>query len=155
MGKYHSVRSCRSSSILLTDQLQCLSDRFLEVSLIKPNTLIAFPRTKQTSGGPAGLIYGFLLIWLGNISVFIAIGELSSAIPTAGGQYHWVSLLAPRSSKRFFSYITGMSSSLLQTKFNKPNSTRLAYGYWMDSCIDVRMLLRSRPNTRLGLSQPS
>ncbi|KAJ4292061.1 hypothetical protein N0V90_009960 [Kalmusia sp. IMI 367209] len=33
--------------------------------------------------------------------------ELSSAIPTAGGQYHWVSLLAPRSSKRFFSYITG------------------------------------------------
>ncbi|KAJ4359907.1 uncharacterized protein N0V89_000464 [Didymosphaeria variabile] len=59
------------------------------------------------SGGPAGLIYGFLLVWLGNISVFIAIGELSSAIPTAGGQYHWVSLLAPRSSKRFFSYITG------------------------------------------------
>jgi amino acid transporter len=61
----------------------------------------------QISGGPAGLIYGFLLVWLGNISVFIAIGELSSAIPTAGGQYHWVSLLAPRSCKRFFSYITG------------------------------------------------
>lgn len=36
------------------------------------------------SGGPAGLIYGFLLIWLGNVSVFIVIGELSSAIPTAG-----------------------------------------------------------------------
>ncbi|KAF2637584.1 amino acid transporter [Massarina eburnea CBS 473.64] len=59
------------------------------------------------NGGPAGLIYGFLLIWLGNISVFLVIGELSSAIPTAGGQYHWVSLLAPRSSKKFFSYITG------------------------------------------------
>ncbi|KAK7187759.1 hypothetical protein DPSP01_010807 [Paraphaeosphaeria sporulosa] len=59
------------------------------------------------NGGPAGLIYGFVLVWLGNISVFIAIGELSSAIPTAGGQYHWVSLLAPRSCKRFFSYITG------------------------------------------------
>lgn len=63
-----------------------------------------------TSGGPAGLIYGFLLVLLGNISVFIVIGELSSAIPTAGGQYHWVSLLAPRSSKRFFSYVTGMSA---------------------------------------------
>ncbi|KAF2014378.1 amino acid transporter [Aaosphaeria arxii CBS 175.79] len=59
------------------------------------------------NGGPAGLIYGFLLVWLGNLSVFIAIGELSSAIPTAGGQYHWVSLLAPRSSKKFFSYMTG------------------------------------------------
>lgn len=60
------------------------------------------------SGGPAGLIYGFTLIWLGNFSVFICIGELASAVPTAGGQYHWVSLLAPRSNKRLFSYITGM-----------------------------------------------
>ncbi|KAJ4313023.1 hypothetical protein N0V94_007150 [Neodidymelliopsis sp. IMI 364377] len=59
-------------------------------------------------GGPAGLIYGFLLIWLGNFSVFICIGELASAVPTAGGQYHWVSLLAPRSNKRFFSYITDL-----------------------------------------------
>lgn len=59
------------------------------------------------NGGPAGLVYGFIIIWLGNLSVFIAIGELSSMIPTAGGQYHWVSLLAPPSSKKFFSYITG------------------------------------------------
>ncbi|PSN69517.1 amino acid transporter [Corynespora cassiicola Philippines] len=59
------------------------------------------------NGGPAGLIYGFLLVWIGNLSVFTAIGELSSAIPTAGGQYHWVSILAPRSSRRFFSYMTG------------------------------------------------
>ncbi|KAJ5057878.1 amino acid/polyamine transporter I [Bipolaris maydis] len=59
------------------------------------------------NGGPAGLIYGFILIWLGNFSVFICIGELASAVPTAGGQYHWVSLLAPRSSNKFFSYVTG------------------------------------------------
>jgi choline transport protein len=39
----------------------------------------------------------------------MVIGELSSAIPTAGGQYHWVSSLAPRSSKRFLSYLTGSS----------------------------------------------
>ncbi|CAI6337604.1 unnamed protein product [Periconia digitata] len=59
------------------------------------------------NGGPAGLLYGLTLVWLGNLSVFMVIGELSSAIPTAGGQYHWVSLLAPRSSKNFFSYMTG------------------------------------------------
>ncbi|KAF2188667.1 amino acid transporter [Zopfia rhizophila CBS 207.26] len=59
------------------------------------------------NGGPAGLVYGFFLIWIGNLSVFIAIGELSSMIPTAGGQYHWVSLLAPQASKSFFSYMTG------------------------------------------------
>jgi choline transport protein len=27
--------------------------------------------------------------------------------PTAGGQYHWVAMLAPPSSKKFLSYITG------------------------------------------------
>ncbi|KAI4923358.1 hypothetical protein J4E85_008395 [Alternaria conjuncta] len=59
------------------------------------------------NGGPAGLIYGFILIWLGNFSVFVCIGELASAVPTAGGQYHWVSLLAPRSNRKFFSYVTG------------------------------------------------
>jgi len=59
------------------------------------------------NGGPAGLIYGFIIIWLGNFSVFVCIGELASAVPTAGGQYHWVSLLAPRSNKKFFSYVTG------------------------------------------------
>lgn len=27
--------------------------------------------------------------------------------PTAGGQYHWVSMLAPSRSQKFLSYITG------------------------------------------------
>lgn len=60
------------------------------------------------SGGSAGLIYGFLLCWAGNMSVFAVIGELSSIAPTAGGQYHWVSILAPPPIKRFLSHITGM-----------------------------------------------
>ncbi|EDU44363.1 PotE Amino acid transporter [Pyrenophora tritici-repentis] len=70
-------------------------------------TLLVIFSIGFTNGGPAGLIYGFILIWLGNFSVFVCIGELASAVPTAGGQYHWVSLLAPRSNKKFFSYLTG------------------------------------------------
>lgn len=34
-------------------------------------------------------------------------GELVSIAPTAGGQYHWVAMLAPPSSRKFLSYITG------------------------------------------------
>jgi len=63
--------------------------------------------TFDSSGGPAGLIYGFLLAWSGTLSVFITMGELSSMTPTAGGQYHWVNILAPERSKRFLSYVTG------------------------------------------------
>src|SRR6186713_8485 len=59
------------------------------------------------SGGPAGLVYGFFLTWFGTISVFIVMGELASMIPTAGGQYHWVSILAPKSAKRALSYVAG------------------------------------------------
>ncbi|UPX20732.1 uncharacterized protein EKO05_0010955 [Ascochyta rabiei] len=84
-------------------------------------SLLVIFATGFQNGGPAGLIYGFILIWLGNFSVFICIGELASAVPTAGGQYHWVSLLAPRSNKRFFSYITGtLTSCCFQIVFKFP-----------------------------------
>ena len=59
------------------------------------------------NGGPAGVIYGFILIWMGNLSVFSVLSELASMAPTSGGQYHWVSMLAPRSCAKFLSYITG------------------------------------------------
>ncbi|KAI9641950.1 hypothetical protein NHQ30_009819 [Ciborinia camelliae] len=59
------------------------------------------------NGGPAGIIYGFLLIWIGNLSVFSTLSELVSMAPTSGGQYHWVSMLAPPSCSKFLSYLTG------------------------------------------------
>lgn len=34
-------------------------------------------------------------------------GELASMMPTAGGQYHWIGVLAPDSCKRFLSYVAG------------------------------------------------
>ncbi|CRL28981.1 Amino acid/polyamine transporter I [Penicillium camemberti] len=59
------------------------------------------------NGGPAGLIYSYIAVWIGFTSIFIALGELASMIPSAGGQYYWASILAPKSSTRFFSHVTG------------------------------------------------
>ncbi|PYH43481.1 choline transport protein [Aspergillus saccharolyticus JOP 1030-1] len=59
------------------------------------------------NGGPAGLVYGYIAVWIGFVSIFTALGELASMIPSAGGQYHWASILAPESSKRFISHVTG------------------------------------------------
>ncbi|RAK96595.1 choline transport protein [Aspergillus ibericus CBS 121593] len=59
------------------------------------------------NGGPPGLIYGYIGVWIAFLSIFIAMGELASMIPSAGGQYHWTSILAPASSKPFLSHITG------------------------------------------------
>ncbi|KAL4956946.1 amino acid/polyamine transporter I [Aspergillus filifer] len=60
-----------------------------------------------TNGGPAGAVYGFIFVWLGTACVFVVLSELASMAPTSGGQYHWVSMLAPPSCVTFLSYISG------------------------------------------------
>ncbi|KAF1347364.1 amino acid transporter [Lizonia empirigonia] len=59
------------------------------------------------NGGPAGVMYGYLVVWLGTVSVFMVLSELVSIAPTSGGQYHWVSMLAPRRLSRILSYTSG------------------------------------------------
>ncbi|KAF2644023.1 choline transport protein [Massarina eburnea CBS 473.64] len=60
-----------------------------------------------TNGGYAGSVYEFILVWCGTLSSFSTMGELASMAPTAGGQYHWVSMLAPKSCRKFLSYFIG------------------------------------------------
>ncbi|KAI0202611.1 putative GABA permease [Astrocystis sublimbata] len=59
------------------------------------------------NGGPSGLLYGFIVVWAGTLSVFATLSELVSMAPTSGGQYHWVSMLAPTSCRKFLGYLTG------------------------------------------------
>ncbi|EAS33164.3 GABA permease [Coccidioides immitis RS] len=63
--------------------------------------------TGLENGGYAGLIYGYLVVWLGNFAVFASLSELVSMAPTSGGQYHWVAMLAPPRWSKFLSYMTG------------------------------------------------
>lgn len=98
--------------------------------------------TFGNSGGPAGLIYGFLLAWFGKLSVFITMGELSSMIPTAGGQYHWVNILAPGKSKKFLSYVTG-NYTRSQPSYTIPNFNfpRMDYGRRLGRGLDSYCVL--------------
>jgi len=59
------------------------------------------------NGGPAGLIYGYIFCFIGTLMVVASLAEMASMMPLSGGQYHWVSILAPASSAKFLSYITG------------------------------------------------
>jgi hypothetical protein len=52
-----------------------------------------------------------------------------SRAPTSGGQYHWVSMLAPPRAQKFFSYIIGqfaLRSSKPQAKYLKAGWSLLA-----------------------------
>ncbi|KAL8759092.1 MAG: hypothetical protein Q9184_003733 [Pyrenodesmia sp. 2 TL-2023] len=68
--------------------------------------LIVFVQS-LANGGPAGLVYGHIVSWIGILAVFITMAELVSMAPTTSGQYHWVAMLAPMSCQNFLGYLTG------------------------------------------------
>lgn len=59
------------------------------------------------SGGPLLIVYGILIIAFISYNVGISLSELSSAIPSAGGQYVWTRVLAPRKYSSFLAYLDG------------------------------------------------
>ena len=64
--------------------------------------------TGITAAGPAGIIYGMILMFVINIFVGISLSELISAMPTSSGQYYWAMTLAPKKLSRASGYITGV-----------------------------------------------
>ncbi|KAI0019382.1 amino acid transporter [Xylariomycetidae sp. FL0641] len=62
--------------------------------------------------GPGGVIWAFLIGWLGTASIYAVVAELASIAPTAGGQYHWVAMMAPESCANFLAYLTAWLTTL-------------------------------------------
>jgi choline transport protein len=59
-------------------------------------------------GGPVCLVYGLIMVAVLSTFFAITLAELSSAMPTAGGQYYWVSVLAPERAARPSAFFTGL-----------------------------------------------
>ncbi|KAF6796391.1 choline transport, partial [Colletotrichum sojae] len=59
------------------------------------------------SGGPVTLLYGIILIFVLGGGCALSMAEIASVYPTAGGQYHWTSILAPKRCSRVLSYCCG------------------------------------------------
>ena len=64
------------------------------------------------NGGPVTLIYGFIFCWIGALATAASLAEMASMAPTSGGQYHWVSMLAPPRYSALLSWITGWNAVL-------------------------------------------
>ncbi|KAK4505064.1 hypothetical protein PRZ48_003027 [Zasmidium cellare] len=63
------------------------------------------------NGGPAGAIIMYLFVVVGLTFTSLSLAEMASLAPTAGGQYHWVSELAPPSIQKQLSYIIGWAAN--------------------------------------------
>lgn len=59
------------------------------------------------AGGPVTLVYGVIISCIVYAAVAISLAELASIYPTAGGQYHFTALIAPKSISRGTSYLCG------------------------------------------------
>ncbi|EME41161.1 hypothetical protein DOTSEDRAFT_135799 [Dothistroma septosporum NZE10] len=59
------------------------------------------------NGGTAGLIWTWLVAWIGFTAVYASMAEMGSMAPTTGGQYHWVSEFSPRKYQKILSYFVG------------------------------------------------
>lgn len=80
---------------------------FATAELIIWESILGLLSLGFTNGGPAGLLYGFIISWGSSLSMYSVIAELTSMSPIAGGQYYWVYMLAPEKQKVFCSYIVG------------------------------------------------
>ena len=51
-------------------------------------------------GGPVTVVYGLFIILVAYGAVALSLSEMAARYPTAGGQYHWTAVIAPKSMSR-------------------------------------------------------
>jgi amino acid transporter len=78
-------------------------------------------------GGPVTLVYGPILMCVLVGACAVTLAELASVYPTAGGQYHWVSILAPKRWSRMLV----SCPSLVKEKCLHATELLL----WSDKCV--------------------
>ncbi|KAK1702420.1 amino acid/polyamine transporter I [Colletotrichum acutatum] len=68
--------------------------------------------TGLISGGPASLVYGAMIAFIGSLCSAMSLAELASIHPTAGGQYHFVAYLSPGRRGPINSWFAGYITTL-------------------------------------------
>ena len=66
------------------------------------------------NGGPAGLVYGWILVAVMTMTVAIGMAEIVSALPSSGGPYFWSAHLASKRYSPFAAWMTGAQGSCLE-----------------------------------------
>ncbi|EXJ93573.1 hypothetical protein A1O1_01965 [Capronia coronata CBS 617.96] len=60
-----------------------------------------------TNGGPASVVYGFIVSVFGTLCIAGSLAEMASISPIAGAQYHWSAEHSPIKWRSLISYIQG------------------------------------------------
>jgi amino acid permease (GABA permease) len=68
----------------------------------------------MSTGGPAVIVWGWPIVGIMTLFVGLAMAEVCSSFPTAGGLYYWAAKLAPGTSGPAWSWFTGWFNFLGQ-----------------------------------------
>ncbi|ORY17270.1 GABA permease [Clohesyomyces aquaticus] len=93
------------------------------------------------NGGPSGLIYTYIGVWIGFILVTASMSEMASMAPTSGGQYHWTSEFSPRRYQKWISYLIGWLSIL-------GYQVGVAFTAYLSGTIVQGLIVLNRPDYR-------
>ncbi|KAF3805166.1 Choline transport protein [Colletotrichum gloeosporioides] len=63
-------------------------------------------------GGPQSCIFGLLVAFAAQLVITLGLGEIASAFPSTGGQYHFCYILSSPNTRRFAGYLIGWMSML-------------------------------------------
>lgn len=86
------------------------------------------------AGGPILIVYGIIIITFISYCIGITLSEMSSAIPSAGGQYVWTRVLAPKKYSSFLGYMCGSfawAGSLFTSASMALSMASLIMGFWV------------------------
>lgn len=89
--------------------------RIIAVGFNIPNSWVAIAASLSiaiAAGGTVSVIYGTLVSCAFYTCAAVTLAEQASVYPTAGGQYHFASILAPKRFNRFIAYASGIISTL-------------------------------------------
>lgn len=92
----------------LNRDLSVLSNFAFSFSIISILTgITTLYTTGLTFGGPATMVYGWLIAGLFTLFVGLSMAEICSSYPTSGGLYYWSAMLSGKEWGPFAAWITG------------------------------------------------
>jgi len=90
------------------------------------------------AGGPMTLIYGVIVTTAIYLCISSSLAELASVYPTAGGQYHFSSILAPERFSAQISYVCGFITTF----------------YWIATGASVSVIVSTQISTLYTFYHP-
>lgn len=108
-------------------------------------TLYAFG---MNTGGPAVIVWGWPIVGVMTLFVGLAMAEVCSSYPTAGGLYYWSAKLAP-SKGAAWSWFTGWFNFLGQVAVTA--GIDFGAAFFLNALLDLQFGFPAEPRNTIGL----